>query len=147
MVVNQREPVFINAVGTVIDEPFRSFEVAVGGFGTSVWHLESGLVEVHDPLPAFIIEDVGGLLDEDAYEYQTVKLIKKNKKAICKDIKAMEKLLTKKPEKAQAIADYYHEKILPLMARIRENTDALEKVTDRKIWPMPTYSDLLFGKD
>ena len=91
-------------------------------------------------------EDLG-LLDEDAYEYQTVKLIKKNKKAICKDIKAMENLLSKKPEKAQAIADYYHEKILPLMARIRENTDALEKVTDRKIWPMPTYSDLLFGKD
>ncbi|MBQ5555346.1 MAG: hypothetical protein IIT44_06180, partial [Erysipelotrichaceae bacterium] len=81
------------------------------------------------------------------YEYQTVKLIRKNKKAIYKDIKAMEKLLTKKPEKAQAIADDYHEKILPLMARIRENTDALEKVTDRKIWPMPTYSDLLFGKD
>ena len=86
-------------------------------------------------------------MDEDAYEYQTVKLIKKNKKAICKDIKAMEKLLAKKPEKAQAIADHYHEEILPLMARIRENTDALEKVTDRKIWPMPTYSDLLFGKD
>jgi glutamine synthetase len=91
-------------------------------------------------------EDLG-LLDEDSYEYQTVKLIKKNKKAICKDIKAIEKLLAKKPKKAQTIADQYHEKILPLMARIRENTDALEKVTDRKVWPMPTYSDLLFGKD
>ena len=87
------------------------------------------------------------LLDEDSYEYRTVKLIKKNKKVIFKDINKIEKLLKERPQGAQKIADFYHDKIIPLMEEVRENTDELEKVTDRSYWPMPSYSDLLFGKD
>ncbi len=87
------------------------------------------------------------LLDEDSYEYRTVKLIKKNKKVIFKDINKIEKLLKERPQGSQKIADFYHDKIIPLMEEIRENTDELEKVTDRSYWPMPSYSDLLFGKD
>ena len=87
------------------------------------------------------------LFDENSYEYKTVKLIKKNKKAICKDIAKIETLLKERPLSAQEIADFYHDKIIPLMEELRENTDELEKVCERTYWPMPSYSDLLFGKD
>ena len=33
------------------------------------------------------------------------------------------------------------------MDSIRRNTDELELVTDRELWPMPTYKELLFGVD
>ncbi len=87
------------------------------------------------------------LFDENSYEYKTVKLIKKNKKAICKDIAKIETLLKERPLSAQEIADFYHDKIIPLMEELRENTDELEQVCERIYWPMPSYSDLLFGKD
>ena len=92
-------------------------------------------------------DDDLNLFDENSYEYKTVKLIKKNKKAICKDIAKIETLLKERPLSAQEIADFYHDKIIPLMEELRENTDELEKVCERIYWPMPSYSDLLFGKD
>ena len=87
------------------------------------------------------------LFDEQSYEFKTVKFIKKNKKLICKAIAKIESLLKDKPQESKAKADFYHDKIIPLMKEIRESTDELEKVTGRNYWPMPVYSDLLFGKD
>ena len=87
------------------------------------------------------------LFDEQSYEFKTVKFIKKNKKQICKAIAKIESLLKDKPQESKAMADFYHDKIIPLMKEIRECADELEKVTGRKYWPMPVYSDLLFGKD
>ena len=87
------------------------------------------------------------LFDEQSYEFKTVKFIKKNKKLICKAIAKIESLLKDKPQESKAKADFYHDKIIPLMKEIRESADELEKVTGRNYWPMPVYSDLLFGKD
>lgn len=87
------------------------------------------------------------LFDEQSYEFKTVKFIKKNKKLICKAIAKIESLLKDKPQESKAKADFYHDKIIPLMKEIRESADELEKVTGRNYWPMPIYSDLLFGKD
>ena len=43
----------------------------------------------------------------------------------------------------QALA-YYHSVILSGMGAVREYADVLEQHTDKKYWPYPTYSDLLF---
>jgi glutamine synthetase len=44
---------------------------------------------------------------------------------------------------AEAV-DYYHEVIVPLMENLRREADILEELTDKKFWPYPTYSDLLY---
>ena len=41
-------------------------------------------------------------------------------------------------------AEFYHNAILPEMARMRQAADQLEVLTAAKHWPFPTYSDLLF---
>ncbi len=41
-------------------------------------------------------------------------------------------------------AKYIHEKVVPAMAALRADADALEVLVDSAMWPMPTYIDLLF---
>ena len=41
-------------------------------------------------------------------------------------------------------ARYIHEKVVAAMAALREEADRLETVVDARLWPMPTYIDLLF---
>ncbi len=41
-------------------------------------------------------------------------------------------------------AKYIHENIVPAMAAVRADADALESIVDADLWPMPTYIDLLF---
>ena len=43
-----------------------------------------------------------------------------------------------------AHALYIHEKVVAAMAALREDADQLETIVDVKLWPMPTYIDLLF---
>jgi glutamine synthetase len=53
-------------------------------------------------------------------------------------------------KKAQAVgkvdkqAAAYRDKVFPAMASLREDIDALETITPRDMWPVPTYSNLLF---
>jgi glutamine synthetase len=47
-------------------------------------------------------------------------------------------------EPAEA-AEFYHEKVLPLMNEIRIAADTLETMTASKHWPFPTYGELLFS--
>ncbi len=48
------------------------------------------------------------------------------------------------PENAEAAVAYYHDVIIPGMDAMRMDADLLEQLTDKKYWPYPTYSDLLF---
>jgi len=48
------------------------------------------------------------------------------------------------PEDSLAAADYYREVIIGDMTALRHEADILEQLTDKKYWPYPTYSDLLF---
>ncbi len=58
-------------------------------------------------------------------------------------VSAMEKAgAIEEDMKAQAFA--YRNSVVPAMARLREFGDALEKLTDKRIWPYPSYEDLLF---
>ena len=43
-----------------------------------------------------------------------------------------------------AEARYFHESVVPAMAALRTPVDKLEVMVDKKVWPMPSYSDLLF---
>lgn len=42
-------------------------------------------------------------------------------------------------------ARFYADKIKPAMEKLRKECDRLEKITAKKYWPYPSYSDLLFG--
>ena len=48
------------------------------------------------------------------------------------------------PDGAEAAAAYYHDVIVTGMESLRADADILEQLTDKKYWPYPTYSDLLF---
>jgi len=48
------------------------------------------------------------------------------------------------PEEKESIATYYREVIVTDMEQLRAQADILESLTDKKYWPYPTYSDLLF---
>ncbi len=43
------------------------------------------------------------------------------------------------------LANYYKSKVIPLMNSLRELCDEMERNTDSKVWPFPTYGDLLFS--
>jgi glutamine synthetase len=53
--------------------------------------------------------------------------------------------------KAQAIsavdkqAAAYRDKVFPAMVDLRTDIDALEAILPADLWPVPTYSDLLFN--
>lgn len=66
------------------------------------------------------------------------------------ELKYSTDLLAKELLNARSVEDYlsqaktYHEKVFPLMSRVRLYADALEKMTGKEDWPFPTYLDLLF---
>lgn len=41
-------------------------------------------------------------------------------------------------------AHYYHDEVVPAMKALREPVDHLEMIVSKDMWPMPSYSDLLF---
>jgi len=41
-------------------------------------------------------------------------------------------------------AEYYRDVVFTTMAKLRVDGDKLETIVDAKIWPLPTYADLLF---
>ena len=46
-------------------------------------------------------------------------------------------------DRVEAVA-HYHDVIVTKMEALRKDADILEQLTDKKYWPYPTYSDLLF---
>ena len=44
----------------------------------------------------------------------------------------------------QEHAKTYRDKVLPVMARVREVADALETMVDDELWPLPKYREILF---
>ena len=42
------------------------------------------------------------------------------------------------------IAMYYRDTVTEAMNDLRRPVDELETMVDRKVWPIPTYADLLF---
>ena len=57
---------------------------------------------------------------------------------------SLKKALETVPENRVEAVAYYHDVIVAQMEALRKNADILEQLTDKKYWPYPTYSDLLF---
>ncbi|MGI6105442.1 MAG: glutamine synthetase III [Raoultibacter sp.] len=47
-------------------------------------------------------------------------------------------------EDEQAKAKAYAEQVIPVMDKLRQAIDGLERITDRTHWPLPTYNKILF---
>ncbi|SHM30455.1 glutamine synthetase [Caldanaerovirga acetigignens] len=47
-------------------------------------------------------------------------------------------------EDLYAKASYYRDVVFSKMSALRETGDKLEKIVDAKLWPLPTYTDILF---
>ncbi len=65
------------------------------------------------------------------------------------NIVAMEKALNDVVEKVGTdtfkIAQYYRDVIFTVMGKLRVDGDKLETLVDAKVWPFPTYADMLFN--
>jgi len=59
-------------------------------------------------------------------------------------IDALRHALEATPSETEAAAFHYHDKIVPVMTKLRGHADYLEQLTDKSYWPYPIYSDLLF---
>jgi glutamine synthetase len=66
--------------------------------------------------------------------------------AIAEESDKLEKALlgAQEIEEPLAQARAYREAVIPRMNALRERVDAAEKIVDTKLWPFPTYEDLLF---
>ena len=55
-----------------------------------------------------------------------------------------ERLLNVPKADAKAVAEYYRDEIFSVMQEIRVYIDACEEKVSSKVWPLPTYSDIIF---
>ena len=59
-------------------------------------------------------------------------------------VTTLQEALEKLPKEVVARAECCRDTIIPCMSDVRTAADALETMTDKKYWPYPTYSDLLY---
>jgi len=64
--------------------------------------------------------------------------------AVYENCEALRDALAAIPGNMEAAVDYYHDVILQKMNLLRTQADILEQLTDKKYWPYPTYSDILY---
>lgn len=62
-----------------------------------------------------------------------------------KNLQAKMKAAISMEEDVKAQAFTYYKEVIPAMAQLRIYGDALEKLTDKRIWPYPSYEELLFN--
>jgi len=61
-------------------------------------------------------------------------------------IEALEEATTKAAAAhgAEKHAESYHEFVIPAMAALRQTADELEVIVDARLWPLPSYAEMLF---
>ena len=78
---------------------------------------------------------------------------KEQLKAVCEKLSAMQSALKKLQEadatasamsEGKAQAFYYKDTVKKAMEELRTPADELEMMVDKKVWPFPTYADLIF---
>ena len=47
-------------------------------------------------------------------------------------------------KRGRAQAEFYKDKVVPVMQALRQPVDRLEMIVNKEMWPMPSYGDLLF---
>ena len=83
----------------------------------------------------------------NSYNRELLNDLSDSMNALNKGINKMSEKLSCLPEGSKEKACYYRDEIIPVMNELRKHTDHLETITDRSLWPMPTYKQLLFGVD
>ncbi|MEA5010827.1 MAG: glutamine synthetase III [Angelakisella sp.] len=58
-------------------------------------------------------------------------------------LEKLEASIAAAPHEEKAMAHYMRDQVRPAMAKLREVCDRAEILTDKKFWPIPTYTDLL----
>ena len=58
------------------------------------------------------------------------------------ELERVENTAVKKPDEEAAF--YYKNTVIPRMDALRKLVDAMEVLTSREYWPMPTYGDITF---
>ena len=81
-----------------------------------------------------------------AYESDLVKKLGALTDELAEKTIALEDVLDKAPEGEKEAMLFFHDSVLPAMAEVRDRADRLEVLTDKKAWPFPTYSELLFSE-
>jgi glutamine synthetase len=68
--------------------------------------------------------------------------------ALNKNIAALESAVTKAAgiKDVSSRASQCHDVVIPAMQNLRGTADELEKIVDAKLWPLPTYAEMLFIK-
>ncbi len=59
-------------------------------------------------------------------------------------VEVLRSALDATPAEIEDATFHYHDKVVPVMTRLRSHADQLEQLTDKTYWPYPIYSDLLF---
>ena len=77
-------------------------------------------------------------------ETERVRMLTQGIDALEEAQKALAAILKTAPAEAEAAARFYHDSVLPAMARVRSAADAMESEVSKSAWPFPSYSDMLF---
>ncbi|MCL2093352.1 MAG: glutamine synthetase III [Treponema sp.] len=87
-----------------------------------------------------------GLYNSSVEEYVLKHIVDLSGEMV-KNLQGLEKALdiAKKEQDLQKQAELYSSGVVPAMQDLRKTVDALESHMAKKHWPMPGYSDLLFG--
>ena len=59
-------------------------------------------------------------------------------------VDCLQESLKQLPKSSELASIYFHDTVIPGMNMVRKYADILESITDKKYWPYPTYSDLLY---
>ncbi|MDR1923764.1 MAG: glutamine synthetase III [Planctomycetaceae bacterium] len=66
---------------------------------------------------------------------------------LIEQVRKLKKELTETPEgEVLKTATYYCKSILPTLQSLRATVDTLEELVDDDLWPLPTYTELLFSR-
>jgi glutamine synthetase len=84
---------------------------------------------------------------DTALETHLLDKIAKLSASLLKKLEALESAIdgTKEKHDVLAHASFYRDKVFTAMSELRMVVDELETLTDKKIWPLPSYGEMLFS--
>ncbi len=119
---------------TMIDMAMKNYIPAVNAYIAEISGVAASKMAVCPNLPCKMeVELIERLSELNLKAYESVKALENadRKAAAVKD--------------ALKQAQYYRDKVLPLMAKLRRFVDEMETLTAAEYWPYPSYGDLTFG--
>ena len=102
------------------------------------------------------IEIVGTMILPAVFRYKSVLVVSATTKLQKELLRELDEFIDSLIEKLGILktmvrhspqeAEYYCNKVLPAMQALREIVDTLETMVDDDLWPMPTYTEMLFSR-